>query len=186
MITVHTPRCPAVDRIESAKTSQVELPRRLTFASLRMAALLFLALWMCLDLGGCQVRFVSQYDPQTDAAATELQQRIEGFLIDMEIASQSDLPEDVSRRSYAVNRAFYRDVQVALSSMRLRAEAIPQNELTIQQIAGLEGSIESLRQLHIEGGERGLRPAVIGPARIGLNTHLGAIIRLELAKRRDE
>jgi hypothetical protein len=70
--------------------------------------------------------------------------------------------------------------------MRLRAEAIPQNELTIAQLADLEASIESLKQLHIEGGERGLRPAVIRPARIAINTHLGAIIRLELAKRREE
>ena len=149
------------------------------------AAVQVLLLALACGLSGCQVQFVSQYDPQTDAAATELQKQIERFLIDMELASQSDLPEDSRRRTFAANREFYREVQVALSSMRLRAEAIPQNQQTIQQISDLEASIKALQQLHIEGGERGLRPAVVRPTRIAINTHLGAIIRLELAKKRD-
>jgi hypothetical protein len=142
--------------------------------------------WFVVLLSACQVQLVSQYDEQTDVAATELQKRTERFLLELEALSASDKPEAAARRAYAANEGFYRDAQVATTSMRLRAQAIPKNELTIQEITLLEQSFESLRQLHIEGGEAGLRPVIVEPVRSSLNTHFGAIIKLELAKKRGE
>ena len=137
-------------------------------------------------LVGCQVQLVSQYDEQTDVAVTELQKKTEWFLLELEALSTSDKPEAAARRTYAANEGFYRDAQVAITSMRLRAEAIPKNELTIQEITLLEQSFESLRQLHVQGGNAGLRAVVVEPLRSSLNTHFGAIIKLELAKKRGE
>jgi hypothetical protein len=137
-------------------------------------------------LAGCQVQLVSQYDEQTDVAVTELQKRTERFLLELEALSASDKPEAAAKRTYAANEGFYRDAQVAITSMRLRAQAIPKNELTIQEITLLEQSFESLRQLHVEGGNSGLRPVIVEPVRSSLNTHFGAIIKLELAKKRGE
>ncbi len=139
-----------------------------------------------LVLAGCQVQFISDYDEQTDHAATALQQKIEDFLLRMQAASESDLPEARALRPFEANQDFYREVEVDLSSMRLRAEAIPQNNLTIEQIGLLEQSMQSMRQLHIEAGDRGLRRVVVIPLRTGINTQLGAIIKLELAKKRGE
>ena len=137
-------------------------------------------------LVGCQVQLVSQYDEQTDVAVTELQKKTEWFLLELEALSASDKPEAAARRTYAANEGFYRDAQVAITSMRLRAEAIPKNELTIQEITLLEQSFESLRQLHVQGGNAGLRAVIVEPVRSSLNTHFGAIIKLELAKKRGE
>jgi hypothetical protein len=137
-------------------------------------------------LAACQVQLVSQYDEQTDVAVTELQKRTERFLLELEALGGSDKPEAAARRTYAANEGFYRDAQVAITSMRLRAQAIPKNELTIQEIALLEQSFESLRQLHVQGGNAGLRTVIVEPVRSSLNTHFGAIIKLELSKKRGE
>lgn len=153
-------------------------PRRWLLRPPALAAILLAA--------ACQVQLISQYDEQTDVAATQFHKQIEGFLLQMEALSESDMPEAVAGRSYAANQEFYRELDVALSSMALRARSIPQNDLTIQQVELLEQSVESLKQLHAEAGERGLRRAVVLPLRAGINAQLGSIIRLELAKKRGE
>lgn len=135
---------------------------------------------------GCRIQLISAYDPRMDAAASELQAKLEGFLLEMQALSESDEPDDARRRTFAAQRAFYREIDVAVSSMLLRARATPQNQLSIEQIELLRQSIESMKQLHREAGERGLREAVATPLREGLNSHLGAIIQLELAKKRGE
>jgi hypothetical protein len=166
----------SIQRCASVMDGAVTL-RRVASALILVAAL---------ALAGCQVRLISDYDPQVDAAVMQLHRKVEAFLLQIQAAAASTLPEAAIRRSYAANEAFYRDVQVDLASIRLRAESTPHNDLTIEQIALLTASIEDLRQLHERAGDGGLRPEVITPARLAMQSHFGSIITLELAKQRGE
>src|SRR5687767_10340489 len=143
------------------RTSGMNRLHIISTSQLRMTWLLALACALC----GCQVQLISQYDQQTDDAATDVQKRLEGFLLEMGALSESDLPESRQRRSLRAQSDFYRELDVAISSMRLRAEAIPQNERTIEQIALLEDSVQKLKALHAEAGDRGLRWAIAAPLR---------------------
>lgn len=144
-----------------------------------------LAAWWC-ALPACHAQFISRYDEATDRAATQLHQQFESFLLEMEWLSQSDAPEAARQRTHEANREFYRQAQVALQSMRLRARAIPMNQRTLEQVDLLRDSVARLEDLHREGGERGLRPAVIAPLRELLESQFLSIIALELAKKRGD
>ena len=133
-----------------------------------------------LALVGCSVKFISDYDEVTDRSVIELQKRVETFLVKMEGVAGTSAGE------YANNRAFYDETKVALSGMRVRAAAIPKNELTMQAVALIEENIENLRQLHERRGEKGLSKLLVEPIRTALNTQFTAIMKLELAKKRGD
>ncbi|MFQ5656342.1 MAG: hypothetical protein ACE5G5_02280 [Candidatus Methylomirabilales bacterium] len=145
---------------------------RLTFLFTLVMAILTVA------IGGCQVRLISDYDAVIDRSATELQKKVETFLVKMEGAAGTSAGE------YANNKAFYDETVVALSAMRVRAAAMPKNELTVESIDLIKENIENLRKLHKRRGERGLSKTVIDPVRTAMNTQFTAILKLELAKKR--
>lgn len=110
--------------------------------------------------------------------AIGLQQDVETFLVKMEDAAGT------TAGGYAYNKAFYRQTQVALSSMRVGTEAIPKNELTVEQINEIEKNIEHLRLLHEKRGNAGLTKTLVDPIRTAINTDFTMILTLELAKKR--
>ena len=126
-------------------------------------------------LAGCTVQLIAQYDEATDRATTALQKKVETFFVMLE--RQIGTPE----AAYARHVALYDDVQVELSALKVRAEALPQNSLTVQQIDLLTASWANLQQLH----RLGLRSVEeITPLRRNFNQAFTQILKLELAKRR--
>ena len=65
----------------------------------------------------------------------------------------------------------------------MRARAIPDNDITIQQIVLLKENIDLLEQLHKLGC---LTKEQIETLRISFNSGFTAILKLELAKRRGD
>jgi hypothetical protein len=136
-----------------------------------------------LVLVGCAVKFVSSYDEQTDRAVTELQKKVESFFVRLE--RLDGLPEC----SYEHHKGFYEDAEVQVSSIQLRASAIPQNSITVEQMELVERSVESLEELHKlkaekDAGDRCITQAEIQPLRENFNTIFTAILTFELAKKR--
>ena len=131
---------------------------------------------LVLAVAGCSIRLISSYDEITDRSATELQRKVERFVRSMESASGTPAG------AYANNKAFYDEAEADVSAMRIRATAIPQNRLTLQQIELLDKNLELLRQLHQRGDS--LRAAVATPALDAMNATFAAIIKLELEKKR--
>ncbi len=127
---------------------------------------------------GCPVHFVSDYDQVTDETATALQTKVDTFLLKMQAAAGT--PEG----DYNHNKAFYDDMDGALQALLSRAEAIPQNDFTVEQVAALQRSMMDLRKLHEERGSKGLTGTFVGPAKSALDINFKAIIALEGAKRR--
>ena len=73
-------------------------------------------------LGSCTVQFVALYDQQTDTAVTTLQRSVETFFVELETLSSPSC-------EYANHTTFYQTVKVDVKAVRIRAAAIPQNEL---------------------------------------------------------
>lgn len=136
------------------------------------------AIWLacCLILlSGCAVKLIADYDPKTDEAVTQLQRRIETFFVDLESQVGSEEAE------YLHHVQFYKDIRIDVSALKLRASAMPRNEITLRQIALLEENIALLEETHKEGIAD---IEVVKVPRDDFNTALSNILKLELAKRR--
>lgn len=142
----------------------------------RLAALLFAAA-LGLAAGGCvTVRLVGAYDAQVDEGATRLQRGMDAFLTRL-----ASVPADDASRTYAPNRTFYIDYGVDLRALEMRAASLPRNTITVQQLEGIERSVEQLRAVH--EAQNGLSTAVLPAYRDQFNQSWRAILTLELAKR---
>ena len=136
---------------------------------------------------GCAVQSMAVYDETTDKNVTALQRKVETFLFALQ--ANYGLPEC----AYTHNRQFYTSAQVDLSSIQVRAQAIPRNETTVQQLRLLANSIELLETLHKHKDKKPastrelkcLTANEIGPLRTALNSSFTAILKLELAKKRN-
>lgn len=139
-------------------------------------------------VSGCAVKLIASYDETTDKNVTALQRKFETFLTDLE--SKDGLPEC----SYEKNSDFYSASKVDLSAIKVRAEAIPSNEITVEQISLLNinlGHLESLHKLKDKkskssGQLKCISSDEITPLRNAFNSSFTAILKLEIAKKRGE
>jgi hypothetical protein len=126
-------------------------------------------------LGCLSVRLIADYDRKIDDGVTELQKKTEAFLIKMERVAE--LPEG----AYAKYIGFYDEVKVDLSALKVRADAVALNDVTSQQIELLQDSFKKLEEQH----QKGLKRVMIESIRQSLNSQFTAILKLEVAKKRN-
>lgn len=154
----------------------MELSLRFRAAVRGELAIVFVCALLALALAGCaSVKLISDYDEETDRGITAFQKKIEGQLVFLERHIGTD------KAAYAANVGFYDEARVDLRALRVRAAALPQNTITTQQIDLLLDSLERLELLHQEG----LAANDIPPLREAFNTSCTAILKLELAKKRN-
>lgn len=97
----------------------------------------------CMFISGCTtIELVSKYDDQTDKAATEMQKDVTAFFVEMRTA----LTE--KERSFSESQDFYRKQAVSISSMQVRANNIPKNTITQQQLQLVENQLATLALMH--------------------------------------
>ena len=131
-----------------------------------------------LALSAC-VTFVAPYDEKIDDMATGLQREIS---MEIETLATQDKPDCL----YPNHVDFYRNAKVDVSALAVRAGAHDMNSQTIQQIQELTGALEDLEKLHqlTTQENRCMKPAEFFPIRRGFDQITGAIVRLEIAKKR--
>jgi hypothetical protein len=140
-----------------------------------------LSLLLCsLICVSCSVKFVSDYDEALDSQVTALHTKIETFLIKMGEESGTKAGE------YDSNLDFYAETEAQISTIKMRAESTPKNELTTKQVTGLESTFNKLEVLHKKEAEAGLKPNLIAPIRSAFDSECTAITTLELAKKRGQ
>ena len=128
-----------------------------------------------LAIDGCvSIRLIADYDEQTDKSVTKFQRKMETFLTALERNATK------AEGTYAANVEFYDEAKVDLSAIRVRAAALPKNEITLSQIDVLRDSLDRLEQLH----QLGIRAEHLAPIRSAFNSTCTAILKLELAKKR--
>jgi len=141
----------------------------LIIASRIITLILILALTRCAG-----IQLISEYDKEIDIAVTAFQKKITKFLISLEKNIGKEKPE------YRNNTEFYDEIKIDLSAIKVRAAAIPKNEITIKQINLLIENVSNLEKLH----KLGITPVDIPPLKTAFNTSCTAILKLELAKKR--
>ena len=132
-------------------------------------------------LSGCTLKLISSYDEETDKSVMALQRKIETFLVRLEGLDGS--PEC----KYDHHKAFYAGAKVEVSAIQVRAAAMPENEITIEQVGLLSESLSTLEKLHkgkLKKGRNCFSIEEIEPLRQGFNASFTAILKLELAKKR--
>lgn len=140
---------------------------------------IYLAAWLLLALflSGCSaIRLAGDYDEQTDRGVTALQRNTESFFVRLESV-------DGDRAApYAANKAFYGQTKVAISSLRIRADAMERNSLTVRMLDRLQANFDGFAADHREGIHKQELPLYRG----GFNSQFTAILSFELAKKRGE
>ncbi|WP_374326355.1 hypothetical protein [Azonexus sp.] len=136
----------------------------------------FSAAVVLLALTACTPRLLAPYDEVTDRSVSALQRQTEAHLIALEAAAGTP------SCAFAHHQRFYTDARIDISALAVRTAAIPGNERTAEQTTLLLASLESLRQLHRLDC---LSTEQIAILRSQFNSSFTAILRLELAKRRN-
>lgn len=137
--------------------------------------LILLYLLVALTCSGCTIKLIADYDETIDKSTAEIQKKVETFLVKLERIVGTPAAD------YAQHVAFYDEVRVDLSALKVRASAIPQNTITEQQIDLLTGSWSDLEKLHMIGFRS---KEEIVPLRKNFNQAFTQILKLELAKKR--
>lgn len=134
------------------------------------------------SLSSCAITLVSTYDEQTDKNVSALQKKFDAYLLKLEgLSSYPDC-------SYASNKPFYDDSKVEIDSMQIRANAIPKNNITLQQLDSLSKAFSSLEDLHRLKDKTStcLSKEEIEPDRTAFNSIFTAILKFEIAKKRGD
>lgn len=140
-----------------------------------------ITLFVALALGGCStIKLVGDYDEQIDHRVTKLQRDVETFLVKLEATAQK--PAD-KVENYDKNTKFYEDAKVALSGLRVRADALERNSITVRMLDRLSRNIGRLEEMHKAGLAR---TEIENSIRGALNSQFTAILTFELAKKRGE
>jgi hypothetical protein len=149
-------------------------------------------------LAGCPAYFVSEYDATTDRGVTALQGSIERHLGQLETLAREPPGLESLVEACKPDRFddAYREMLSDLRSLIVRNEAREKNDLTVQQLKGLQESLATLQQLQRERyeptdpervitkpGDRCMGSGQIEATRQILEQHFRAILKLELAKR---
>ena len=138
----------------------------------------FFILLFTLFLSACtSVTLMSSYDEALDAGITELQKSTETFLVQLEHTGRAPGPTLTKEEQDFLDKA-----TVEVTSLQIRAAAQPKNEITLQQLSILKDSYLTLGDLLKVGAPRNQ----IQTIRDAFNTSTGAILKLELAKKRGE
>jgi hypothetical protein len=131
-------------------------------------------------LSGC-VTLLAPYDDQFDQMATALQKKVSTHVEALDGAAMPDC-------LHSSQKAFYDDARVDASALAVRANSHELNSETIAQVEALTGSINDFEQLHMlasnASSPRCLSSAELSPIRRAFDQTLGAIMKLEIAKKR--
>jgi hypothetical protein len=144
--------------------------------------------WSRLALLGCGVALLSgcvtlmaPYDEKIDDMATGLQREVSA---EIEALRDADKPDCL----YPNHAGFYRQARVDVRALSVRAAAHELNAQTIAQIEDLSGALNDLEALHkiATQANRCMRSDEFSDINRGFDQITGAIIKLELAKKRGE
>lgn len=140
-----------------------------------------LCILLLIGLSGCMtIRLVGDYDEQIDKGTTALQKEFETFLVKLEGTAVK--PEDMVEE-HKKHKQFYADAKVAISGLRLRADATDRNSLTVRSFDSLANNLKRFESAH----EGGIKKVEISESfRGGFTSQFTAILTFELAKKRGE
>jgi hypothetical protein len=124
-------------------------------------------------LGGCSLVSISPYDSNTDKAITKLHKNTAEFFAEAITTGEPGC-------EYQHHLSFYQKSKVSMSSLLVRAGAMADNRLTVEQLGLLSSSYSNLVQLHELGC---FTPVQVDELWATFDVSFSAILRLELSKK---
>jgi hypothetical protein len=137
--------------------------------------LLFSVVFFAFIMNGCfSVKLVADYDEAVDKQVTEIYRNISTYMQDLANTPQVSGIDSIARTTK------YNNIQLDISTLKLRASAKEKNSQQIQQVELLADSWNKIGEL------QKLHPTkdMIQSAQSGLEITLTAILKLEIAKKR--
>lgn len=131
------------------------------------------SLILSLSLSGCAVHLIAPYDATLDKSMTEIQANSELFFLQLADAGNSD------KGTYDNQKDFYLRTEATLHTLLTRAQAVPKSDRVVDQISGIEKTIELIQAMHQR--DRLLSPANIAGDRGTLESEFRSFFTLELA-----
>lgn len=143
----------------------------------KQISLYFALLLIVAAFSGCtSVKLIADYDETIEKGITGFHKKMETHLTKLE----RNLGREEAKYENYID--FYDQVKIDLSVIRVRAAALPKNEITVQQIDLIIDNVKTLEELH----KLGISKNDIPPLKSAFNTGTTAILKLELAKKRGE
>jgi hypothetical protein len=136
---------------------------------------LIVTLILMISASGCPaIRMIAPYDRKIDEGVTNLQRATAVFFTKIERQGGSKADD------YKNHTEFYDDAKVALSGIRVRAEAVSDNSLTTKQLEILSSQFQKLENDH---AKLGVPAAAVPQLEKAFNRTFTAILTLEVAKK---
>jgi len=169
-----------------ASETPVRPGRRRRYTAVLGAALVALAL---LAVSCAGIRWISDYDEETDQSLTAIQQKTDDFIVALEKKRGS------AEAGFDKNAAFYEEIDRALRQLEFRVGSIPKNDKSVKLVGDIRTVIvgkgecsadgASLRDLHClpENKAKGPSVAALEISRRNINQTISAALQLELAKK---
>lgn len=132
----------------------------------------------CALLAGC-VTFVAPYDEKIDQMTTALQLEVATEIEGMKAQEKPDC-------LYPAHAEFYRSTRVELGALEIRANAHEMNGITVAQIGAARNALDDFEKLHQLASDKGrcMSAFELSPVQRAFDQMTGAILKLELAKKR--
>jgi hypothetical protein len=121
------------------------------------------------------VRLISNYDEITDKSINSMQEKVSKFFVKLDRNIGTD------DAKYDKHKEFYDDLKVDLNTLKIRTNAIDNNEIVQQQLAELTKMVSDLEQLHKRGF---VSIDLLTPLRNSFNSAFTALVKLQLALKR--
>ena len=128
-----------------------------------------------LTAASCSSYFIAAYNPTVDRGATELQQRVDGFLQNLEDNAGTPAAE------YDRNSQVYHELRSELQKLRGAASEQPGNGLTVQSLDLIQNNLDKFEAMHAGG----ISPKEIEIARALLDSQFRMLLQLENSKKRE-
>ena len=152
----------------------------------RAAKVALAALALTTFLGGCTIRLISEYDPETDQGVSALQSEVTAQLAILEQLGAGPGGQPVSPACKFENfKDSYTQFAAQAHVLKVRNEVRDKNELTTTQLELLEKNLgEQLVALHREADGQCMTRGTVIAARETLDQMFRAILKLEIAKQK--
>jgi hypothetical protein len=124
----------------------------------------------------CSSYFIAEYSQAVDGGATALQQKVDGFLTELQKTAGT------AEGDYEGHEEFYAEVRSDIGALRTVAALQRGNDITLQSLDLIEDNVGKLERMHAEG----ISPKEIAIVRQLFDTQFRMLVQLENAKKRKE
>jgi hypothetical protein len=150
------------------------MQNRFFFQQIRIDTIRAWILLLLLSMSGCTIRLISDYDENTDKEIVDVDRKIESLFLSLEKSAGTNEGE------YSRFENAYKDIRVGLNVLKARAVSREKNDIQVQQIDLLLGSLKNMEDLH----KGNLTKEQLPPLKTAFIVSIQAILKLEIAKKR--